>query len=651
MQTIRFTILTLFLALAVLTEKSQAQLYTYLQDTTGLYSSIAANTNSTNLVRFNGATRPAAICQEGFSSTSFTPATGYSSALQGVKALIAPNAGYGLNVTGFSIGLRRSSTGPNDAMLAYSTDGGATWIAQGSLVNPNNASCGNPTAFNWTVSFPVAYPAQLLFAVFGYDASGSQGTMQIMNLTISGSVESFDTISTTATAFGPYCAGTAASINVPFTVSGGATGNYFVQLSDSNGSFPASDSSNLISAGGSSSPLTASIPAGTPAGSGYRVRVVDPANPFSVALGDNGSNIQILPTLSPSLTVTPSQSSICPGENVVFNVTATVGAGTAPVYQWYVNHTAVGTGSSYASAALANHDSVYCIMTSNYACTSPLSTATSNLTIMSVSSLVVINLYDSLCPGGSTVFNGHSLSAAGQYTDTAHTTGGCDSITILHLFIKGIKTATIPVTICAGSSYTFGGHSYSAAGTYRDTVRCDSIATLDLSVNALPVVSWVQADTVLKWCGSSTFLLLQGESPAGGVFSGSYVSSDSLYNNGVNEQVWVYYTYTDADHCSAKDSTLFGLSICNGISGPAEQASFELYPNPVEGMLHISASGNEGLAGFSVCDVLGHALLKETFATAKNTADIDLSGLASGLYILSLRDTGNRTLVRQIVKQ
>jgi hypothetical protein len=119
-----------------------AQIYAYTNDSAGNYSTVATNAIGQKLTRQNGATRPVTPCTLGFSSDSFTSNTTYASSLPCIEADVTAASGYQLSVTGFSVGLRRSNTGPANAMLAYSTDGGTTWINRGTVSNPNNAGCG-----------------------------------------------------------------------------------------------------------------------------------------------------------------------------------------------------------------------------------------------------------------------------------------------------------------------------------------------------------------------------------------------------------------------------------------------------------------------------------------------------------------------------
>ncbi|MDO9186840.1 MAG: PKD domain-containing protein [Bacteroidia bacterium] len=106
------------------------------------------------------------------------------------------------------------------------------------------------------------------------------------------------------------------------------------------------------------------------------------------------------PSLVPTITITSSATTICPGTLVNFTATATDG-GTTPVYQWQLNGSNTGTNSSsYSNSTLANNDIVTCILTSNSLCTST-STATSNAITMSVTTSVTTSVSITALPAGS----------------------------------------------------------------------------------------------------------------------------------------------------------------------------------------------------------------------------------------------------------
>ena len=92
-----------------------------------------------------------------------------------------------------------------------------------------------------------------------------------------------------------------------------------------------------------------------------------------------------------------------------------------------------------------------------------------------------------ICQGGSYLFNGTTYNTAGTYTKTLINAAGCDSIATLNLTVNASTSSTTSASICQGSPYTFNGSTYNTAGTYSKTLinaaGCDSIATLNLTVN------------------------------------------------------------------------------------------------------------------------------------------------------------------------
>ncbi len=99
-------------------------------------------------------------------------------------------------------------------------------------------------------------------------------------------------------------------------------------------------------------------------------------------------------------------------------------------------------------------------------------------------------LNESICAGTTFSFGGQDLSVAGTYYDTLQTSSGCDSIITLVLGIDDFLSGTLEVTICEGEDFVFNGITYTSVVTLQDNVTdtiatstCDSIVTLILNVN------------------------------------------------------------------------------------------------------------------------------------------------------------------------
>jgi len=177
---------TVIFVLIIGFQTSFAQLVNYTSATSGALNSVATNVTGTALSRVNGASAPSSSCSTGFSSIGFTGTSTFSTSLPAIEVTLTPNAGYSLTVTSFSAALRRSSTGPSSVRFAYSTDGGTTWVNQGSNKSPKNASCGSTTTASWTQSVTVTSPSKLKFRVYGFHSGSTSGVLQILNLVISG---------------------------------------------------------------------------------------------------------------------------------------------------------------------------------------------------------------------------------------------------------------------------------------------------------------------------------------------------------------------------------------------------------------------------------------------------------------------------------
>ena len=171
---------------------ANAQILTYTTDTIGAYATVATNAAASGLGRANGAAHPSAICHLGYSASNFPSTSTYASIDPCDTVTVHPLAGYKLSVTSFSVGIRRSSTGPQNVRFAYKLDTDPSWTTQGTDQSPNNAGCDTATTATWTLTsaLNVPFPRVLEFAVFGFNATSTNGTFQIDTFKINGTVVS-----------------------------------------------------------------------------------------------------------------------------------------------------------------------------------------------------------------------------------------------------------------------------------------------------------------------------------------------------------------------------------------------------------------------------------------------------------------------------
>jgi len=140
------------------------------------------------------------------------------------------------------------------------------------------------------------------------------------------------------------------------------------------------------------------------------------------------------------------------------SATAPVPATTTPgTFTWYVSQTLTGCESPRTPVTVVVHPN-----------------ASNTITA-------------AVCSGSGYSYNGTTYTATGSYVHHFFTANGCDSAVTLNLTVNPVVTGAITASICNGGSYSFGGSTYTASGTYTKTFAaatgCDSTVTLTLTVN------------------------------------------------------------------------------------------------------------------------------------------------------------------------
>jgi hypothetical protein len=92
------------------------------------------------------------------------------------------------------------------------------------------------------------------------------------------------------------------------------------------------------------------------------------------------------------------------------------------------------------------------------------------------------------------------------------------------------------------------------------------------------------------------------------------------------------------------------INNCAGIGENALNAQVKIYPNPVKDELTISISGNEKALEFSIADMNGRILYKESLEISGNetTKKLDVSSFAKGVYFVRL-SAGDRKYTEKLV--
>ena len=181
----------------------------------------------------------------------------------------------------------------------------------------------------------------------------------------------------------------------------------------------------------------------------------------------NSIQMTINQSTTPSVAISATTTTICSGASVSFTAVPT-NCGTTPSYQWKVNGTNSGTNSTtFTSSALLNNANVTCVVTSSAPCNT-VSTATSNIVIITVISPPAapvatsntpvttngtINLFASTIGGATYSWTGpNGFSSSAQNPTIPNATAG----------MSGVYSVTATLGACSG---TAGTTSVTVSGT------------------------------------------------------------------------------------------------------------------------------------------------------------------------------------------
>lgn len=237
---------------------------------------------------------------------------------------------------------------------------------------------------------------------------------------------------------------------------------------------------NTIYGGATTNLLTLTNP---PVGySGYIYRCQAIAQTGCAFQSSNTATLTVNAT--PAAVITPASSTnLCTGGSVVLNATAGFS------YQWQVGGSNIvppATNSSYTASTAGSYTVVVTNTASGCNRTSAAVNVVVNPLINTTQSLVVCTSQMPYTWNAQTITT--PGTAVATYTTPSLITG-CDSTTTLNLSVNATVTATQNISICSGQlPYTWNGHVVASGGPAAATHSsvgsggCDSVTTLNLTV-------------------------------------------------------------------------------------------------------------------------------------------------------------------------
>ena len=447
---------------------------------------------------------------------------------------------------------------------------------------------------------------------------------------------------------------TNSSFTVPYVAKGyvDATNVFTAQLSNASGSFatPVNIGTTTATLSGN---INATIPSGTAAGIGYRVRVVS-GNPARVA-ADNGVNFTVNTLSTAPTSITSSASSVLYGQNFTMTVTGgSLGSGAA--WKWYagsVTGTPVGSGGSititqtgtttyYVRAEGPCGNSLAASKTISIIYGPAIVTTTAvNNTICSGSS-VKLSVAGALCSGAiwkwtkgscnpnqseNNLGTGQTLVVAPTSTTTYYVKsqgGTCATTNCIAVTITVLPLPSKPGNITGPTSVCKGGTNYQYSVTAE---------------------SW----TSFNWSFPAGCSITQG------------AGTNLVKVNWGNNTGTVSVTKSNLCGVSAASTTSVTAKVCASVAArnyiptevtAGEIASVKITPNPATSIVYVKLNGYSGSVTLQLRNIEGKVLIQNKIQiTSGNPVQqrLNVAELPSGIYLLTVIDEKRDTHTAKVI--
>ncbi len=254
--------------------------------------------------------------------------------------------------------------------------------------------------------------------------------------------------------------------------------------------------------------------------------------------------------VTPTISVTASQTTICNGTNVTFNAAITNG-GSTPIYRWLLNGNVVGTNSAtFSSATLLNNDRIICELTSNATCAQPTTVQSNTITITVTSNL---NPSVSISASQTTICAGTAVT----FTATAANAGTNPTY---QWRVNNVNVGTNSATFTSSSFINNDLVTCVVIGNSTCALTTNANSNIiAMQVNPLPSVAAITGNNTVCINGNTTLT----NTTANGVWSSQNTNIATVNNTGIVTGIaagnaTIQYTLTNS--CGT-DSKTFTISV------------------------------------------------------------------------------------------
>lgn len=348
------------------------------------------------------------------------------------------------------------------------------------------------------------------------------------------------------------------------------------------------------------------------------------------------------PTRTPVSLVVEGAAPVAQSVTNCINTSATLNASGVGTLTWFdVDTNVVGSGSSYTTASLSANTTFFVRDSTSNGCLSDLV----SVVVTMATPPAPITQTVTLCAGESITIGTNTYNSNGTHIDTIPSVFGCDSFLTTTIVVLPNSAFSQTIALCAGETYTIGSHTYSADGTYIDTISsangCDSVVTTTISVTTLNNAVSVSGNTGVSLEASASWQWIG--------------CIDNQPVNGANAQTFTptvdgdYKVAVSKNGC-ADTSNCVNL-VKSGIDNIAWANALAIYPNPSNGVVNIAISNINAQELFiTITDVQGRVIYQsnEKITSSSFNTSVNLSDASKGVYLVKL-NTGVDAVVRQLI--
>lgn len=552
------------------------------------------------------------------------------------------------------------------ATVKYSLDGGTTWVA----------------CYSFIVSSSGATETVDLTNVGGVDLSAETGV--IFQFSSSFNTWYLDDVSVTCGTPAPNTITTGSITGSPFSIQCATNDNgsvafistdvygagniYTAQLSDASGSFSFPVNIGTLTSTANSGTINITIPAGTPSGSNYKIRVIS-SNPYIVGSASSAFTITLTdgPCAPPHITsvlFNGCDPAGCGGEGRSEMVFANTGVNSVLVNSSNLDLIYPGSPPYDLLGSIVSNASTITTMNDSAACGTLFydangQTVPPNTTLLLVSSDICAEInfdWSSLCGSGPIYV---VFGQSGTLGDTWHDSGNFGNSSGTKTFDLDI-TATDAITYGYTYSYVSGDQgdgeyaTFSSSPPGGNALNTGVLPDCKITVAVLPIelLSFtgksIGSSNLLEWKTTTEinndYFTLERSSNA------THFSELGTIPGAGNSNTMLYYNFTDenplngVNYYRLKQTDFDGrFSYSNIVALSNKTTAFSIW-NSAE-TLFIKGDNENSTSSLKIYNLLGELVLEKYF---QENITINTTDFSTGIYLVKIQS--NENLITQKVR-